>query len=698
VKLKKLFLLAAAFLMGSAAFAEIALKDAGNGQVTITFTYQDDKASEMDVIGSFDNWTAPGEAMTKNPAGLWEKAITAASTDEITYKFYSKGTWITDEKAPDLKDDGYGGHNGLIVVADILSGAVPAVPGAAPAPVVAGVKKPAGRPKIFFGTQTFVESDTNANTASGGFDTQNSVLTAYSEWKFRGDLIAGMPGHIDITAIKGAPALYTKGTATDLGTGSQNLAQGFLFAPFYYLSANQRPSIDKFGFGIESPWLVYDTGYGNTPFPVHQSILWQTSASSLTAGNGYSAFTLGKDLKDWGDVQVDAGIIPNASTGNFGLTSWATVDAFGVKVEGQYDLFTSATTDASQYFTQPNQQNYILGAEAYLDAFFIQGQYLVSTYPEGSSAASYAAKDRTSYKAVVGYRDSYGDAEFKLGFASRGVASKLVFANAADNTLILGKVNVARNETSTQAITFDGFQKFEYWGQVKLDGSLVAKVGGPTNNLATTVRPGLVLNLDKLNLAPVETEVFAQVVSNTKPADGIAKLAVDRAGAKLAFGELVPGAVKGVDLYYEVQTVHTATSINETAFTNATLNSLLSETHLAGDVFAQAGFGYRTGDGVVGSTAFVLGARYKVPVVEAMTPTLFAQVVYNMDPFNAAHGPTSAADSKAASLSAAYEGAATHPVADYTPGVYDLTDFGPTSGPSALDGQAAVRVGISWNY
>ncbi|HTH14374.1 MAG TPA: glycogen-binding domain-containing protein, partial [Spirochaetia bacterium] len=118
MKLKKLFLLAAAFLMGSAAFAEIALKDAGNGQVTITFTYQDDKASEMDVIGSFDNWTAPGEAMTKNPAGLWEKAITAASTDEITYKFYSKGTWITDEKAPDLKDDGYGGHNGLIVVAD----------------------------------------------------------------------------------------------------------------------------------------------------------------------------------------------------------------------------------------------------------------------------------------------------------------------------------------------------------------------------------------------------------------------------------------------------------------------------------------------------------------------------------------------------------------------------------------------------
>jgi hypothetical protein len=105
-------------------FAEVKVKALDANNVQITFTYKDDVDSEMGVIGSFDNWTVPGEPMARNAAGLWEKTIQVLTTDEVQYKFYSKGTWITDADAPDQKDDGFGGHNGLIVVTDILSGAV----------------------------------------------------------------------------------------------------------------------------------------------------------------------------------------------------------------------------------------------------------------------------------------------------------------------------------------------------------------------------------------------------------------------------------------------------------------------------------------------------------------------------------------------------------------------------------------------
>ena len=99
---KLLAMMTALLMLGASAFAEIKLKDLGNGKVAITFLFKH-PASEMNVIGTFDNWTVPGEPMTKNADGVWEYTLEALKTDEIQYKFYSKGTWIFDADAPDKR-------------------------------------------------------------------------------------------------------------------------------------------------------------------------------------------------------------------------------------------------------------------------------------------------------------------------------------------------------------------------------------------------------------------------------------------------------------------------------------------------------------------------------------------------------------------------------------------------------------------
>jgi hypothetical protein len=682
---KKLALALAALLcLGSAAFAEVAVKDKGNGEVAITFTFKD-SSSEMDVIGSFDNWTVPGEAMTKNAAGVWEKTITAAPTDEITYKFYSKGTWIPDENAPDHKDDGYGGKNGLIVVADILSGAVSATPGAAPVAVAPGIKKPAGRPKVAFGTQTFVESDTTFKTTGGSTDPQTSVVTAYSNWKFDGDLIAGMPGHFEITAFNGQSKILdnTSTPTLDANTGLQNLAGGVIFGPFYYFSGNNRPVIDKFAFGVDSPWVVYDTGYGNAPFPTHTSVLWNTTSGSLKAGQGYSSFRLGKDLKDWGDVSIDAGVVPNLSLNQYyGLSSWASLSAYGVRVEGQYDLASSTKTDPTQYFVTPIKQNTVLGAEAFLDAFYLQGQFLVTKYPAGTSGDALSAGEKSAYKAVVGYKDAYETTGLQLGYAFRGLGATLIYSGTADTDLMLGG-------TDTVTMSLNAFQKFDYWGDVGLDAAMVSPSANSTaTNTVITVRPSFGLNLDKLDLAPVQLRFYAQGAKNSAPPSGTDALALNSAGTKVSLGEVVTGFIKGMDVYYQWNNLTQ----------NDLLQTVLTEAKLVSDVTAQAGFGYRSGSAAATTTAFVLGASYQLPVPEAKLPRIYAQLVANMDPYNTANSPVNSTSANLSKKTAAFQGGPLRDRAAFDPAQYDLTDFGPTNGATAFDGQAALRVGIEWNF
>lgn len=649
-----LLTLGALLLVATSAFAEIALKDLGDGNVDITFTFKDETAPEMGVIGSFNNWTQPGEMMTKNADGLWEKTIRASSSDAITYKFLTKGTWIFDEKAPDKKDDGYGGFNGLIPVADILSGLIPAVPGAPPV-VAKGPKKAVNqRPRVTFGTETYLESDTSFDVSSGKFKAVDSTLNAKSLWKFDGDLAPGMPGHLEMTVFNGHPKVMDTGaTKVKLSDGLQQAGAGFLLNPFYYLGDNKKPTLDKVRFGFDTPYLIYETGYANSVLPPHKSILWDTVSDSNKANDGYSFFGLGPKAKTWGDFTIDAAMVPNKSQDDFyGLYSFVSAEAYGIKAELQYEMKSSTKDEPGKMFTDVTRDNIALGAEAYLGEFLIQGQLLSSG---GTALETFDASEKLAFKVSGGYKDVYGDTELLFGYAYRGgnwtddgfsvvvtpTASLLYAANDDE----LGSVG-------TQTLSVNGLAKFGYWGIAKFEGSLVQSASGnPDTNSVVSAKPGFLLDLDKLSIMPLSIDWYAQLKYNTDPAAGTDAFVFASTGAKVA--------VPSLDVYWKFDN-----SNSDTLF-----NTVLAEANLGGDLKAQAGGGLRSGENADNAFGAVVGLSYVVPAPEAKTPTAYCQFVYNMDPYNA-------------------EGAST----------YDLSDFGPSNGVAGSDGVAALRVGLRWNY
>ncbi|MEI8094013.1 MAG: glycogen-binding domain-containing protein [Spirochaetales bacterium] len=655
--MKKLILMLGATLMvGGLATAEIALKDKGSGQVEITFTYKDDKASEMGVIGTLDNWTVPGEAMERNAAGLWEKTITALATDEIQYKFYSKGSWIFDERAPDKKDDGYGAFNGLIVVADILSGVTPAVPGTAPV-VVAKAKGKPGRPKASFGTQTWVASDTQFDT-TGGFAPTVSALDAYSLWKFQGDLIPNVPGYLELTAFNGAPQLYNSGTAAgstklEWLDGLKNLATGVGFNPFYYLGGNARPHLDKFRIGIETPWVNYETGYKGTILPGHQSVLWETVGAPV-ADSGYTQLSLGKSLQTWGDLELSGGVLPNFSSsviGKFGLFSWLSASFEGFTADVAYELRSLSGTDPTQFLVDPARQDWIVGGSAVADGWSLKFNGLYSLYIPGTTVDLQAFNLKSAFQVEGGYTDYYGDSQTLVGLSYRGssAANMLYVANNA----VLGLPGSAM-------VSVKGFQNFGYEATVNYDASVVTAVTNiASNNIGLTLTPDLRLNLDVLtsNALKWKLDLYAQLASNTKGA--LVSLPV--AGLVAHSDE--------IDLYYRWDASDTTN--------NVLFNSVLGQVRF-GPLALQLGGALRTGASSGSPFGATAGLTFNVDAPAAKNPVLYSNFVYGMDPY--------ASSSTASS--------------------FNLTNYGIPGGPNqSIDSNwatskttSALRIGLSWNF
>ncbi len=633
-------------------FAEIAVKDLGSGKVEITFTYKDDKASEMGAIGSFNSWTVPGTAMTRNGANLWEITVPALATDEIQYKFYSNGSWIVDAMSPDKKDDGYGGTNGLIIVADILSGVTPAVPGVAPVAVKTAVKAAVGgRQKVSFGTMTYLESDTTFDTGDKKFKPLGTALNAKSVWKFNGDLVAGMPGRIEITTYNGHSKIIDKG-GIEAADGLQNLAAGLVFNPLYYLGGNKKPSLDKFSFGFDTPFLVYETGYVNSLLPAHKNLLWDTVVDTQLANDGYSSFALGTKLKNIGDVAIDAAIVPNKSqTGFFGMYGFTSAEAGIVKAEVQYEMLSSNKTEEAKIFKDLAQQNILAGASASMDGFTLTAQGLVSSYLKDSPGDKVSAKEKVALSILFGYADYYETWGANARYDYRGgLGAKMLYA---DNAEVIGL-------PATQKADLNGFYKIGYWFTGKGDLSAVLATEKPlTVNIPVMIKPGVIVNLETLKFMPLTVEVATQFCYDTKPIVGDKSFNLKWAGAKLAFGALVPGVLDGIDVYYKMDRTNK----------DVMFNSLLSEFNLAHALKAQAGFGLRSGTGVVNALGFALGVNYVLPIPAAKTPVVYSQFVYNMDPYNE-------------------EGS-------YT---YDITDFGPDNGIAGSDGTGALRFGMKWDF
>lgn len=634
--------MAALLVLGASSFAEIVLKDLGGGKVAITFLFEH-HASEMGVIGSFDNWTVPGEAMSKNANGLYEYTMEALATDEIQYKFYTKGVWIYDENAPDKKDDGYGGNNGLIVVADILSGVTPMKPGAAPVIADASASSLPTRQKVQFGTETYLDSTTVLRTVSGDEEFVKADLNAKSVWKFDGDLVPNLPGHIEITAMDGQTSVMTEADSDAAFKGFETMATGFIFNPLYYMGGNERPSLAKLSFGIDGSWLEWETGYMDSTLPTHDSVLWTTVRDDYAAGEGYSQFRLGKAFRSIGPVTVDAAAMPNKSIdGYFGYLYWARASAFGITGEFQYDFRSLEKTDSSLYFDTAMRQDYIAGLEAKKGNLVARGQYLLSRFAPGGEIDTSESSKRSAYEAQAGYENGYSGDKALASYAYRGDYAQMLFA---DNDDVLGA-------PMTQKIAFEGLYALTWAYTLGLEAEAVmAASDNEDENVAITAKPSAVVDLGKLGVFPAVVSAYASPFYNTDPAEGVDGMGVSAFGARVEY--------ERYNVYYK--------------FDNGTdgyaFNTVLADMAVAEGFVVQAGAGVRLGSAAETAAAFALGTYKALDIPQAKSPTVYAQFLYNMDPYNG---------------TAAYD--------------FDLSDYGPASGPAALDGLANVRFGIGWNY
>jgi serine protease AprX len=83
----------------------------------IHFLLHDHTARRVAVLGSWDNWSAPGLAATQIEPGIWQAQLLPLEPGCYTYKFLLDDTrWLDDPTNPHKIPDGFGGLNSLLFV------------------------------------------------------------------------------------------------------------------------------------------------------------------------------------------------------------------------------------------------------------------------------------------------------------------------------------------------------------------------------------------------------------------------------------------------------------------------------------------------------------------------------------------------------------------------------------------------------
>ena len=312
--MKKLFAFISLFLLlgiGSA-FADVTVKKLADGNVEVTFFYGNPRATEVLLAGDFNNWQNGAEAMTKTDKGF-TITKTFKATDELRYKFISDGNWTTDLKAPDFVDDGFGGKNSHVVIADMIGGDDDAAASKAKINFVSW---------SMFGIQAnYLTQGVNDSTKKG-FDLDSVTVGAKSYNKFVGNFLPNCPVYIEIalaetdledyTGEGKIKQIYAKNIANEesisWADGLKGLVSGIFSDPVAYLARTTNNSDDAKGpgsnpflghlkFGFNTPYINFLTGFNYAKPDVRQAITWTTVCSSWDAGfqhvGGFNQFSLG---------------------------------------------------------------------------------------------------------------------------------------------------------------------------------------------------------------------------------------------------------------------------------------------------------------------------------------------------------------------------------------------------------------------
>ena len=767
--MKKLFAFISVLLVASMVFADVTAKKLDDGSVEATFFYGNPRAAEVLLAGDFTNWQNGALPMTKTDKGFTLTKTFAKGTT-VKYKFISDGNWTTDLKAPDFVDDGFGGKNSHVVIADMISG---------------DDDSGAAKAKInfiswsMFGIQAnYLTQGINDKTEKG-MDLDSVTIGAKSYNKFAGNFLPNCPVYIEIALAETdiedysgegkIKQIYAKNIADDesisLEQGLKELVSGIFGNPVSYLARTTDNSDDAKGpgsnpflghlkFGFNTPYINFLTGFNYAKPDVRQAITWKTIDGNWDAGyqhvGGFNVFSLGSKsvaaLEEATGLTFDIGFAPNKTADRkgtkYGYWGWA-----GVKKDDLVVDFQSNGMYDGLLFDDPVEHDFILGVKDTIAAgdgklsFAVQG--LIATHQKSTAellrdGASNIA-DYSGYSTDVWYRSDDFDGlqniagnvrvgykadlfDINLEYRLRGMQASMLYLreNHDDGTFDLSETLGVLN---SQRIAFDGSVKpidaltinlgvnaemalaefktgddeYDVWMKQLPDWYASRRftedmmpIFERTGGAEFTFKPAVSYALEDYGIT-----IGAYGDLNYQAyqwSDGIDEDKANKYDASdspfrfkkagVSFG-MTPDSdiIKGVNVYYGLD------MSNKTRY----FNTLIGQVMFPGDVTANLAFGLKTentlSDGdkykfdsdVNNPFAFAVGVSKRFKAMKK--PTLYAQFVYNMDPFKHFGDGQDALNLDRCNVNGSHEKEGV--------GKIDAVDW--------YDGRAAMRVGIRWD-
>lgn len=644
------------FSVASYNFADVTIKDIDGTNVEIIITYTDDEVSEPNVIGSFNSWIEPGTAMVKNAAGVWELKLNAIMEDEIIYKFYIDGNYITDDNAPDFKDDGFAGLNGLILVADVL-----AEQAIASAPVVEGQEPIAKvyKSKLNFGMYTILGSKSTFVTqglvdkTDKGFEADTTGLYAKSYWKMGGSIVPDVKMWFEIAAFDAYQPIWgqdaTGEVTTESDDGISSLIGGMLVNPVNYMGS-KTPELNSVKLGIDSEYVNWETGYGYAKPQGRTALLWET-IGEVDANNGYMRFDLGSKLQEVGPAKIELTIAPNVMNGNYSLFSWLGATMGKTQLDFQYDVKSAASDDLSEIFDKFYHQDFIIGAKTKVSKFDISTQCLINLFSEEDFKADDHIAGEAKISGPLGR--SLGTI---IGYRYTGSSSELLYG---ENDDALGDKGMQRISLNIHTTSLNNL-----------------KVGlTSTVYLAETTSD----EIDQVAFRP-NTDIKIRTLDATAKVYGILNYTWEKdktfanSREKFLFSEaginfIMPSPFTGID---NIDIKYGFNNDDEDKFFNTIITSLRMPNNLS----AEIGLGIKTVKDYASTKVkdennligFSVGGSWKIPVRKIKSPLLYGAFVYNMDPY----------DDDTNSL--------------------EMDDYVTTDGVDKNDGYAQFRLMVKWDF
>ena len=772
--MKKLFAFISLLLATTAMiFADVTVKKLDNGTAEVTFFYGNPRATEVLLAGDFNNWQNGAEAMTKTDKGFTITKIFKV-TDELRYKFISDGNWTTDLKAPDFVDDGFGGKNSHVVIADMLGGDDDAA---------------AAKAKINFiswsmiGVQAGYKTQGASDATKKGLDLDNVSVGFKSYNKFAGNFLPNCPLYIEIALSESdlenydgnqkVNYLYKKSTTNevtvDFADGIRNFLSGIFADPVHYLAQStdnsvsedgtsipgpgSRPFLGHLKFGFNTPYVNFLTGFNYAKPDVRQAITWKTVTGNWDAGyhhvGGFNVFSLGSKaaatLEEATGLVWDVGFAPNKTADRkgtkYGYWGWAGVknDTFAI------DFQTNGMYDGEYLFTDPVEHDFIIGAkmpqiEVGDGKLNWALQALLATHQkEFLNGASDNAIDYFGYSTDIWYRtanmDNFAEklaANVQVGYKAetfgvnleyrmRGAQASMLYVreNHDDATFDLSDELGVANE---QRIAFNGFVncgeaatidlgvkakmpliKYEAddklvvqsraarpsWYVSRFDDNEALFYHGENGGVELFFEPAVTVKLsDNISLNAYGDMKF----KSYSYMDGIDKDEANKYSASDSPFLFKKGGISATigfdnDFFKSVDVFAGVDNGNAIRM----METLIGQANFANDFVATLAFGVKhyketdakkaaiTDEGVNNPFAFAVGVSKRFKAMKK--PTVYAQFVYNMDPFKHFGDGQDQLNLDRANVK----------------GSVEKEGVGNIDAVNWYDGRAAVRVGVRWD-